>query len=141
MEDVITKEVNKVSNKKACPLAFFIYHLYAQYECLTLKEVTKLRLFMEKRSDLFLGEPVLAKGISRPDERRRCGSERLYTESERINTGSRKFGASSSSKESSSPWMRSVHAYACGTGSWNGYSGLGVLQCKEDHSKARRYLY
>lgn len=47
LKDVISKEVNKVRNKKECTLPLFLYHLYCQYECLTPGETTNQCLFLE----------------------------------------------------------------------------------------------
>lgn len=38
MEEVVSREVGKIGGKKGCPLAPFIYHLYARYGILTSKE-------------------------------------------------------------------------------------------------------
>lgn len=66
VEDLVAKVAKKVNNKKGCPLAPFLYHLYAQYDCLNPRETTLLRLTMEKRRDSFPGEPILSVGFPAP---------------------------------------------------------------------------
>lgn len=48
MEDVVNWEVKKLGNLKGCPLAPFIYHLYAGYGILTRKEKREMRMHQEK---------------------------------------------------------------------------------------------
>lgn len=57
LEDVISKEVSKVSNKKGCPLAPFLYY---QYKWFTVEEATNLPLFLDKRRDMFPKDAIPA---------------------------------------------------------------------------------
>lgn len=63
LEDIISKGVKKVSSKKGCPLAPFLYHLYCQYKCLILGETTNLRLFVEKWKNKFSEGTVPAQRV------------------------------------------------------------------------------
>lgn len=47
LEDVVSNVVKKVSSIKGCRVAPFLHHFYYQYKCLTLREATNLRLFVE----------------------------------------------------------------------------------------------